>query len=386
MTKTTKNSQYEKEESLIRTIHDRSNPYVISDRRTIRNTELSAMARFLLVYCFSYRDDWGFSPKQIAKGMGIGRDKVYKLIKELVSKNHAIRIDLSKTSEKGRFEGRRCKYVFFERSCTKEEMLEIYQKYRDIYSSEFKISFLDPENPDLGYQDEIRYNEAKDITKRKCVKENRDLSNRTSASPPPHTKPPDPLEDKVTLTREELNLLNDEFGSKRVSRNIEAANAWAKSNQKQFAKWRGCHYLRMKKWMLNDFSKESEKDRLEENRQKEIEKSKQEASVTKENNLSLLKEVTKNSEINNKIRIVSNGKMVKIVGVGIYYLDREDIRPIVEKLVRENGENNDQSTSSITRDRKTSPELCDAQRTVNDDGDEIIADDGFHRPDKRRDL
>lgn len=151
----------QEEESLVRTIHDRSNPYVINNSHTIRNTKLSAMARFLLVYCFSFRDDWEFSPKSIAKGMGIGRDKVYKLIRELVSKNHALRIDLSRKSDNGRFQCRKCKYVFFEKALSPEEMLETCDKYIDIYSDRFKITFLNPETQDPGDQDVLSNNKSK---------------------------------------------------------------------------------------------------------------------------------------------------------------------------------------------------------------------------------
>ena len=90
----------EKTQTIFRTHHDKENPYAIINKKIFYNSNLSLAAKGLLGYCLSKPDTWVFLRKKMLEELGIGREKLASLIKELKNEGY-IRIEAIK--ENGRF-------------------------------------------------------------------------------------------------------------------------------------------------------------------------------------------------------------------------------------------------------------------------------------------
>jgi hypothetical protein len=82
-----------KKENIFRSKHDKENPYVMISKEVIRDIDISPLARFLLIFVLSYPNTWKTHPKNLAKETGIGRDKVYSLIDELIIFGHCVKVE-----------------------------------------------------------------------------------------------------------------------------------------------------------------------------------------------------------------------------------------------------------------------------------------------------
>lgn len=81
---------------IIRAPHE--SKYFASVRATPQDRSLSWEARGVLWYLLSKSDNWEVQPKDLQQG--VGRDKVYKILKELIDANYIERVDVR---EKGKF-------------------------------------------------------------------------------------------------------------------------------------------------------------------------------------------------------------------------------------------------------------------------------------------
>lgn len=77
----------EKRKLLRRAIHDKQNPYLMVKRTTAQDRKLSYEALGMLVYVLSQRDDWCIQPNELVTE-GCGRDKVYRILKELMKNKY----------------------------------------------------------------------------------------------------------------------------------------------------------------------------------------------------------------------------------------------------------------------------------------------------------
>lgn len=87
-----------KETFIERCPHDNENPYAQISRNLIRDQSISPECRWLLIYLLSMEKGWKISAKQIwqhAKGF-IGRDKVWKLIKEACEAGYMNAVHMTK--------------------------------------------------------------------------------------------------------------------------------------------------------------------------------------------------------------------------------------------------------------------------------------------------
>ena len=73
----------EKKKFFRRAIHNKQNPYLMVKRDTVQNQNLSYEARGMLVYILSQPDDWRVQPSELITPL-CGRDKVYRILKELI--------------------------------------------------------------------------------------------------------------------------------------------------------------------------------------------------------------------------------------------------------------------------------------------------------------
>lgn len=58
-------------------------PFTQISNQFIRNNELTSDARFLLIYLISFAPGWSFNDPMIRKDLGVGRDKLERMFKEL---------------------------------------------------------------------------------------------------------------------------------------------------------------------------------------------------------------------------------------------------------------------------------------------------------------
>jgi hypothetical protein len=81
---------------IIRTYHDRENPYVQINSGSIRDTNLDLAATGLFAYMFSFRDDWLFNIPDLCHRKKIGKRVVYGALNDLIQHGYAIRYQDSK--------------------------------------------------------------------------------------------------------------------------------------------------------------------------------------------------------------------------------------------------------------------------------------------------
>lgn len=67
--------------------HSKENPYVMVRRNTLQDTSLSYEALGMLGYILSQPDNWRVEPSELVRE-GCGRDKVYRILKELIEKRY----------------------------------------------------------------------------------------------------------------------------------------------------------------------------------------------------------------------------------------------------------------------------------------------------------
>ncbi len=82
-------------ETFQRCPHDKEHPYSMVSRDLIRDKSISPACRWLLIYLLSNKEGWNIHIREIVNhcnGM-IGRDKIYKLIKEAISAGYIMRED-----------------------------------------------------------------------------------------------------------------------------------------------------------------------------------------------------------------------------------------------------------------------------------------------------
>lgn len=121
--------------SVIRTLHDRKNPYVMLNKKTLWEPTLSLAAKGLWAQCISRPDNWTFHVTEIAKKNGVGRKTIDKLIKEL-SKLKLIYLHKESLRSGGRFSGNIQEYWIFETPYTEEVIEEFKKCFRDCHYRE----------------------------------------------------------------------------------------------------------------------------------------------------------------------------------------------------------------------------------------------------------
>jgi|GEM_PF-2449331 len=91
------------QEKIIRSSHDRENPFAQISRSLLRDNSLSFRARGLLCYMLSFPNNWEAHPQFIAKEAGIGKDQMYSILKELIESGYC-RYHQPRQNETGRFQ------------------------------------------------------------------------------------------------------------------------------------------------------------------------------------------------------------------------------------------------------------------------------------------
>ena len=75
------------QKTILRVEHNRENPFMMLDRAVPKNKGMSYEALGMLVYLLSQPDDWTVMPGDLERE-GCGRDKVYRILRELRGRGH----------------------------------------------------------------------------------------------------------------------------------------------------------------------------------------------------------------------------------------------------------------------------------------------------------
>lgn len=117
--------------------HSKEHPYVQISRKMLRDPKLSPKAKGTLCYLLSLPDNWKAHPKHVAMSLGVSKDQIYTVLKELIREGYATRTESK--GEKGRFG--HVNYEFY------EEKLENPQPIKE---KSTVSGFPDTDNPDTG--------------------------------------------------------------------------------------------------------------------------------------------------------------------------------------------------------------------------------------------
>jgi hypothetical protein len=114
--------------TIVRTFHDKQNPFVILNKLTLWDKELSLGAVGLWARLLSRPDDWVVSVTELAKSCSCSKKIIYRLLNELVTHGYAVRYQTkqdSKKSQKKKVFGGMETHVF-ERKMSEEEIKEMF--------------------------------------------------------------------------------------------------------------------------------------------------------------------------------------------------------------------------------------------------------------------
>jgi hypothetical protein len=125
--------------------HDKENPYVLISRKMLRDPSISPKAKGTLCYLLLLPDNWKAHPRHVAMAMGVGKDQIYNILKELIIAGYATKTESK--DEKGKY--RHVLYEFY------EEKLDLPQIYKEksTVSGNPDTGFTDPENQALRYKE-----------------------------------------------------------------------------------------------------------------------------------------------------------------------------------------------------------------------------------------
>lgn len=231
---------------ILRGKHDKENPYAQISRKMIRDKSLSPKAKGVLCFLLSLPENWDTHPRQLADSLGVSKDQIYTVLKELIKTRYAIKIESK--GEKGRFKS--VTYHFF------EEKQEV--------TSEIKIKSTVSGFPDTVFPDTetpaLRINIEEEIS----------IQNTNNTPPNPQKgEPPDggktakavrvceSFGSHVKLTKEEHKALNEKYGESVITEIIEEMNDWCLANGKSYKDYAAA----IRQWMRNPSRKKDQKER-----------------------------------------------------------------------------------------------------------------------------
>ena len=108
-------------ETIIRTVHNSSNPFVIINKNSLWDKDLSLEAIGLWTRLLSRPDNWQINVQELCKSCQCSDKRIYKLLKELIEKGYAYRS--GGKDKNGKFT--HTQYYVFETKVSKEEIQNI---------------------------------------------------------------------------------------------------------------------------------------------------------------------------------------------------------------------------------------------------------------------
>lgn len=113
--------------SIVRTIHNKYNPFVQINKEALWDKDLSLAAIGLWARLLSRPNDWRISVTELAKSSACGKDKIYKILNELIKAGYAYRSQpiVDSTKSKRKVFGSYDTYVF-EYKASEEEIKKMF--------------------------------------------------------------------------------------------------------------------------------------------------------------------------------------------------------------------------------------------------------------------
>jgi len=167
--------------TIIRTAHDKKNPYVVINKHVLGIESLSWEAKGLWSYLLSRPDSWEVSVTHLVKNFPSGRDKVWRLLRELISHNLCVK---SENRSSGRFQG--VDYTVYEfpqeqAPCTENQQstLPCTEKPCTVKPSSVKQTPI---------SNEASEQVTKETKRKRSISKDIDVERSAAASPPPQSK------------------------------------------------------------------------------------------------------------------------------------------------------------------------------------------------------
>lgn len=115
--------------SIIRTYHDKKNPYTLLNNEALFDPQLSNGARGLWAQCMARKDDWTFYMSEMKKNTSDGKTALSNQMNELINAGYVARLQI-KENMNGKIIFKRVDYIFFETKYTPEKKEEFLKEFR----------------------------------------------------------------------------------------------------------------------------------------------------------------------------------------------------------------------------------------------------------------
>jgi hypothetical protein len=197
-------------------------------------------------------DNWTFHISQLCQHFRLGKNKLYKIINELILKGYAFR-GQRRGEKEGGLSGKRkvycgVEYIFFGQKLTESDKEELEKEFND-----FQKMFPLPQNGDAEI--ESPENETLQRLDSQNIHIEKQQRERAGASPPPPAPPISVFAFKrVSMREEEYKKLVEEYGESIVAEKLEALDEYADINPKKFKQY-AKHSSVIRSWIKKDLIK-----------------------------------------------------------------------------------------------------------------------------------
>lgn len=76
--------------NIVRGKHNKEHPYVMISKSMLKDKSISPQSKGVLCYLLSLPDDWKTNPRQVAEAMGVGEERIYTALRELIKENYCL--------------------------------------------------------------------------------------------------------------------------------------------------------------------------------------------------------------------------------------------------------------------------------------------------------
>lgn len=162
---------------LIRAVHDKENPYVMLNKQAMRDPQLSLEAVGLWARILCHKDDWTIHVTQLMKANKCGKEKMYRILNELITHGYAYCL---RDRQKGKYG--KTTWFIFESQMSKDDIQKM---------------FPHPEKPDTAKPDLANPPLMNNDISISNLIENKEERESKKVAPPP--SPPSAVADSLTL-------------------------------------------------------------------------------------------------------------------------------------------------------------------------------------------
>lgn len=200
---------------VIRTKHNRENPFVQLNKEALWDKNLSLKAIGLWARCMSRPDDWEFCLTELEKSCKEKETALYSAIKELIDQRYLLKYQ-THNSENGKFD--KVTYLIFEFKLTEEEIKS--------YNEEFKIKSPLPGFPDAGFPD--AENQGLPIKSSKEIDKYKESNQSTILEISPESKKVQSNDDGLIFLCKEMREIQQQLSDNGVKIEDKSFTYWSK--------------------------------------------------------------------------------------------------------------------------------------------------------------